>query len=260
MSDKGKGRFVWFDLMTTDPDAAIKFYSAVVGWGTSPFQAPGSDTPYTMWTASGKPIGGVMELPAEAAAMGAPPHWLPYIGSPDVDATVARAKQIGANVLVPGTDIPTVGRFAVLADPQGATFSVFTALEDAPGHDGKPSPGEFSWHELNTTDHLGAFDFYHDLFGWEKTEAMDMGPMGVYQMFGLNGNTMGGMFNKPPEMPAPPMWLEYAMVDDVNARIDTIRSAGGQILNGPMEVPGGDVIAQCLDPQGAMFAIHSLAK
>jgi len=256
VSDTARGRFVWYDLMTTDPQAAVAFYGKVVGWGTTQWDGGGQGQPYTMWTVGESPIGGVMALPDNLKQMNVPPHWMAYIGTPNVDATIEQAKALGANVMMPPMDIPTVGRFAVLSDPQGATFSVFTALADAPGHDGPPRIGEFSWHELATTDYAGAFGFYSRLFGWEKTDEMDMGPAGTYLMYGRGPMPLGGIFRKPDEMPGPPSWLYYARVPDVNAAVENVKANGGQVLNGPMEVPGGDWIAQCMDPQGGMFAIH----
>lgn len=260
MADKAKGRFVWFDLMTSDQDAAIDFYGAVTGWGTSVWDGAGPDMKYTMWTVGEQPIGGVMDLPPDAAAAGAPPSWLAYIGTEDVDATAKKIEVLGGRIVKEPMDIPTVGRFAVAADPQGAIFAIFTAQDDAPGHDGEPRTGEFSWHELVTTDYEAAFRFYSELFGWDRMDEMDMGPAGIYLIYGRKGIQLGGMFNKTPDMPMPPMWMEYAMVDDVDAATETVKARGGQILNGPMEVPGGDRIVQCMDPQGAMFALHSRAK
>ena len=252
-----RGRFVWYDLMTTDPDAAVGFYTQLIGWGTEAWQ--GGPTPYTMWTANETAIGGVMPLPEEAAKAGASPHWLSYVCVPSVDESVSQAEGLGAKVTVPGTDIPTVGRFAILSDPQGVVFAVFTPGAEAPGHEGPANDGEFSWHELATSDPEAAFSFYSDLFGWEKTDTMDMGEMGTYQMYGRNGLTLGGIFKKPAEMPGPPAWLYYAKVDDVHPLAEQVKENGGQVLNGPMQVPGGsgDFIVQCMDPQGAVFALHS---
>jgi predicted enzyme related to lactoylglutathione lyase len=160
-------------------------------------------------------------------------------------------------VLVPGTDIPNAGKFAVLMDPQGAAFAVYSSDQESPESAWPPNVGEFSWHELATTDREAAFDFYAALFGWEKTEAMDMGEAGIYQMYGGGGTTLGGMFNKPAEMPGPPFWLFYIRVPDVEIAVEKVMVLGGQVVNGPMEVPGGDKVAQCLDPQGAAFALHS---
>jgi hypothetical protein len=200
-----------------------------------------------------------MTLPPEAKAAGAPPNWLSYIETPDLDSTVDRAVKLGARILKPATQLPDVGRFAVIADPQGAVFAAFTPGQPPQIND-PPKPGEISWHELATTDHAAALRFYQELFGWEKREAMDVGgPVGVYQIFGWGGKQMGGIYNKPKEMPAPPHWLPYAMVPDVQKAAPAISGAGGKVLNGPMEVPGGDLIVVGQDPQGAAFALHSLA-
>lgn len=253
------GRWVWYDLMTTTPAEAESFYRAVVGWGIEEWEGASADNSYHMWTTAEGAIGGVIQLAEEAREHGAPPHWLAYVCVPNVDAVVEKATQLGAAALLPGMDIPGVGRIATLRDPQGAVFAVFSPAGDPPGHAGPPRLGEFSWHELATTDQSAAFDFYHRLFGWEKTDAMDMGEGGMYDMFGAHGETYGGIFSKPSGMPGPPSWIFYAMVDDIGRAVDAVKANGGQVLNGPMEVPGGDQVAQCMDPQGAMFAIHAKA-
>ncbi len=214
-----RGRFVWYDLMTPDPDAATEFYTKVAEWGTTPWDggnAEDGNPPYMMWTAGEKPIGGNMKLPEEAQARGAPPHWLAYVAVPDAEAVVEEI--------------------------------------EAPG------VGEFSWHELATTDFEGALSFYGEVFGWKKTELFDMGEMGTYQMFGPESEaevSFGGMFNKPPEMDYPSHWLYYITVSDIDAAVGRVKELGGQILNGPMEVPDGDMVAQCMDPQGSAFALHA---
>ena len=170
MSDpKPRGRFVWFDLHTTEPAQAPGFYTNVTGWGTMPWQGANG---YTMWTSDGAPLGGVGKLDQNVSQS---PHWLGYVATPSVDETVKQAVDLGARTLTPPTDIPSVGRFAILADPHGAVFAVFTALNDTPGHEGEARLREFSWHELATHDYPAAFRFYERLFGWEKMEAMDMG-------------------------------------------------------------------------------------
>lgn len=252
-----RGRFYWYDLMTTDVEGAKSFYTKLIGWGTTIWNGMGQ--PYTMWTKGETPLGGVMALPEEARKAGAPPHWISYVLVPDVNETLAQVKKLGGQVHVPGTDIPTVGRFAVFADPQGAVLAAFTPVEEAPG--GPPQAGDFSWHELATSDPEAAFSFYQALFGWEKTDAVDMGEMGIYQMYKRKGGDfpLGGILAKPKEMPVS-AWLYYTMVKDVNDSVEKVKKLGGQVLNGPMEVPGGDLIAQCLDPQGAAFALHSTKR
>ena len=254
--DTPRGRFVWYELMTSDPVAAQAFYAQVVGWKAEAWE--GGPTPYTMWMNDETALGGVMSLPDEARKQGAPPHWLAYVGTLDVDGTVSRATALGGTLLHGPVDVPKVGRFAVLADPQGAVFAAFRSTGQAPGHDGPWQVGEVSWHELATADPAKAFDFYRDLFGWVATEAMDMAPVGTYQMFGrTKDRAMGGIFKKPAEMPGPPAWLLYVSIDSVDTQSELVKKLGGQVLNGPMDVPGGDRIVQCLDPQGAAFALHS---
>jgi len=252
-----RGRFVWYDLITSDVEAAAGFYCDLVGWGTTPWEG---DQPYLVWTNQEVPLGGVMMLPEEARQSGATSHWLAYVAVTDTDATVAKVRELGGTVVVAPTVIPAVGRFAVLQDPQHAVFAVFTPSEEPPGHDDTPRIGEFSWHELATCDQTAALDFYHELFGWERTEAHDMGEMGIYHMYGCAGTgvPLGGMFDRPKDVP--PSWLLYVRVDDVNQAAEKVKDLGGKVLNGPMEVPGGDMVAQCLDPQGAAFALHSTAK
>ena len=237
-SEIPRGRFVWHELMTSDPTAAQSFYTQLIGWSTQVWD--GGPTPYTMWMNGETAVGGLMSLPEEAKQQGAPPHWLAYIATPDVDATAAAEAGRGGRLLHGPFDIETVGRTAVLMDPQGAVFAAHTAAGTAPGHDGPWGVGEISWHELATTDPDSPVGFYSDLFGWVKTDAMDMGPAGTDQMFGrTNDRSVGGIFRK---------------------AIETVTQLGGQVLNGPMDVPGGDRVAQCMDPQGVAFAIHSTAK
>ena len=135
-------------------------------------------------------------------------------------------------MLLPPTDIPTVGRFAVLQDPQGAVLAVFSGDGEMPARGAMPAVGEFSWHELATTDPDAAWDFYSELCGWKKTESMDMGEIGAYQMFASGEQTTGGIFLKPPEMPGPSNWLCYARVDDLERAVKAVEKGGGKVVNG----------------------------
>lgn len=247
-----RGRFVWHELMTTDPEAAIRFYPSVTGWGVLPFD---QDPSYRMWTVNGAPIGGVLPIPEEAKAMGARPYWLPYIGTPDVEQSTSQAVSLGATLFVPPTPI-AVGIFSVLRDPQGATFALFESAGSMPGHEGVADVGEFSWHELRTTDGDAAWDFYRELCGWNETSTMDMGPMGTYRMFGRNGVELGGMYNKPDRVAGPPAWLSYVRIPSTDHSVAKSIALGGRIMNGPMEVPGGNYIAELCDDLGIGFAVH----
>ena len=256
MADKLLGSFVWCELMTTDTAAADSFYRKVVGWTSKPFAPDGSYIVFN--NALGNGVGGLMKLPDQAKQMGVPPNWMMYVGTPNVDQTAMRIAQLGGKVHKQAEDIPNVGRFAVVADPYGASFAIFTpAPMPGPPRPERPGAGDFSWFELYTPNPEGAWKFYETLFGWEKTSAMDMGEMGVYQMFGRGGGIPNGGIMKPPPG-APAAWMPYALVKDAKAAAATATANGGKIINGPMEVPGGDWIAQGMDPQGAMFSVHSL--
>ena len=253
MSDR-QGNFVWYELLTSDVNGAIKFYKDVIGWGTQAFE--GGEMPYTLWTAGETPLGGVTTLPADAKKMGAPPHWLAYVAADDVDALTKKATSLGAKTYVAPMDIPKVGRCSVIADPQGAVIALFKGSGPEMPQPAEVTNGHFSWHELIAGEWEAAFRFYSQLFGWQKTEAMDMGPMGTYQMYGKGGRTFGGMMTKRKDYPAPPHSLYYVKVGDLDAALARVKKDDGKVINGPMEVPGGDRVAQCVDPQGATFALH----
>lgn len=244
-----EGEFTWYELMTTDVSAAGRFYAEVVGWEVQDVSRPG--LPYLRFNASGTPACGLM------AASGIPPGFLGYVATDDVAAMTEKARALGATIHKEPTEMSGIGSFAVLGDPQGAAFGLhqWPDPETAPGP-ALMSPGRMSWHELMTTDWEGAFAFYGELFGWQKSDAIDMGPMGTYQLFTGpgGGNAIGGLFNKPPQVPGT-FWLYYVGVPAIDPAIERIRTAGGQIVNGPMEVPGGAWIVQGLDGQGAMFAL-----
>jgi uncharacterized protein len=211
---------------------------------------------YTLFTVGETHVSGLMDLPEDARKRSAPPSWLGYVAVDDVDATAEHAKRLGGAVHVPPRDIPNVGRFSIIADPQGATLGLLFRSSN-PGQDHPPelgSAGRAGWNELLATNWETAFAFYGELFGWRKAEAVPIGERGVYQLFSAGGLPIGGMFTKPPMVPVP-FWLYYFNVSDIDAAAARVTASGGQILNGPMEVPGGSWIVQCRDPQGAMFAL-----
>lgn len=253
-------KFFWYELMTSDPEAALAFYGEIVGWTATPFGG-NPDSTYTVISGSAGPLGGVMAIPAEAKDCGMQPWWGGYIGTADVDAETKRLTGAGGAVKRPPEDIPGVGRFAVMGDPGDATFMLLRGSSPDDGMNAPPpmATGHVGWHEL----HSGNFDadlaFYSGQFGWEKGEAMDMGPMGAYQLVSQNGGTSfdsmtGAIMPKPKDMPKP-MWLFYFIVADIDVAHKKIGTNGGTVLTGPMEVPGGAWVVQALDPQGAMFAV-----
>lgn len=246
MSD-AQGNFVWYELATTDVDAAVRFYGDVVGWGTERFGGPESG--YRIWKAGDMGIGGVMQQ--EGA-----PRWLAYVYVDDVDARARQAVALGGKNPMAPRDLPTVGRIAVVADPQGAAI----AMIKPDGPDRPPPatvpPGHVVWRELLTDDPVAALRFYGELFGWREIRALDMGANGAYHIYGKGEREFGGMMRRPPGYPLAPHFLHYVHVADLDAAIERVRRGGGQVWMGPMPIPTGERIAQCADPQGAAFALH----
>jgi predicted enzyme related to lactoylglutathione lyase len=251
MAQATPGRFVWYDHLALDAKVAIDFYSHVFGWATQPIQQG-----YTIFAGGQGPMAGTVDMPEPMRKQGVPPHWTSNVFVADVDASVAAAREHGGRVLFEPDDFPDVGRLAGIADPQGAAIHLFKPSHPMMMHD-TTRPGEFTWHELVTTDHESAFTFYSKIFGWKRLRDFDMGALGKYLVYGVDGTDVGGMFTKPPSMGAPAHWLYYVQVDDIDAAIDRAKAKGAKLVNGPMEVPGNARVAQLDDPQGAAFALHA---
>jgi predicted enzyme related to lactoylglutathione lyase len=246
------GSFIWYELTTTDMQAAGAFYAAVVGWGTRDASRPG--LPYTVFTADEVAVSGMMELPKDARQMGERPMWIGYVCVDDVDVTADRIKRLGGVVHVPPQDILDVSRFAVVSDPQMATFALFkwqSPAQEQPVD--LRARGRIGWHELLADDWEKAWAVYSELFGWQKAAA-DVGVMGAYQQFSAGGQKIGGMMTKPATVPVA-CWLYYFNVGDIDAAVERVRAFSGQVLRGPAEVVDGNWIVQCADPQGAIFAL-----
>ncbi len=251
MSDS-QGNFVWYELTTTDPKGAAAFYGDVIGWKTQAFEGG----PYTLLMNGAAAIGGLVPLDDAAKKSGTRPSWLAYVTADDVDALTKKATSLGAKVAVPPSDIPTVGRFSVIADPQGAVLALFKPMGSGMAPPTEPTQGHVTWHELLAADGEAVFGFYQQLFGWQKTEAFPMGEKGVYQIFGRGGPNLGGMMTRPEGYPLPPHWLYYVHVGDLDGALARVKTGGGQVWNGPMPIPTGNRVAQCADPAGATFALH----
>ena len=254
-----RGDFILYELLTSDIAGAKRFYDAVVGWDIQ----ERSDFPndYRMIGRSdGKFAGGAMEITDEMKQHGARPTWLGYILVPDVDASVAAIQQDGGKVQMPPFDIPGVGRVAMVTDPSGAPFYVMKPLPPEGDPNAKSDvfsvdqPQRVRWNELSTTDQDGAIDFYKRQFGWGQEGAMPMGEMGDYRFIQANGVNIGAIMRKPPQLPVS-MWTYYIGVDDIDRAAEAIKSGGGQVLNGPMEIPGGEFALNAMDPQGAPFGL-----
>jgi uncharacterized protein len=253
MSDR-HGTPIWYELMSMDPLAARRFYAAVTGWQIDESAPAGSTMDYRMISAGDGLVGGVMRLTPDMREQGASPCWLMYIGVDDVDACVASMSSAGGSVQLAPFDIPGVGRIAMVSDPQGAPFYVMRGTSSEVSTACAPDrPGHGAWHELHAADGPKATAFYSDQFGWRKSRGVDMGPMGTYQLFAIGERDLGGIMTDAGF--ARPAWLVYFRVDGIERAARRIAEAGGKVIHGPMEVPGGGWIVNGLDPEGAMFAL-----
>lgn len=241
-----QGTPCWYELTTKDLDKAADFYGKAIGWSIADSGMEGID--YRLASAGDTIVAGLMAMPD------APTFWMIYFAADDCDATVRAAAAEGAAIHRPPTDIPGVGRFAILTDPQDATFAI---LQPQSGGQGgafdQAKMGHGNWHELYTTDPESALAFYGKLFGWTESRRMDLGEMGFYHIIAHNGTDIGGVFK--PGGGTPPLWMPYFGVDGAEAALGRIKAGGGALRNGPMEVPGGAWIVQAADPQGAGFAV-----
>ncbi|KJC53710.1 glyoxalase [Bradyrhizobium sp. LTSP849] len=251
MADQ-RGRFAWYELMTTDVAAAGAFYRKTVGWSMKDESTP--DMPYTVLRSDGAPLGGLMDIPEEGRKSGATPRWMAYVAVDDLDGTAVQIRRLGGTIFVPPTDT-NIGRIAVVADPQNATFGLIKTPTYGRGKPGRlDAPGHVGWHELMAADRTVIFDFYSELFGWQKADAQT-DSADLYQLFSAGGQTVGGVLTKVPSV-AQPSWLHYFNVEDIGAATKQVNAGGGRILQGPLELPDGCWIARCVDPQGALFALQ----
>ena len=252
------GDFIWYELMTSDADASQDFYGGLVGWTFEDSGQPNAD--YRIFRKDGPNAGGLMPLSKEMQDGGARPLWAGYVGVEDADAAAKKIADLGGAVLMPPTDIPGVGRFAFVKDPQGVPLYVMRGASDAPSEafaHSAPREGHCAWNELVTDDPAGAKKFYGDAFGWSVAEAMDMGPMGEYEMLknGADRPFLFGAIMKKPDAAPMSSWNYYFRVADIDVAAAYVNAEGGEILNGPMEIPGGEYVFTGVDPQGAVFSL-----
>ena len=254
-----QGGHIWYELMTTDAEGAKAFYDKVVGWSIGE-GSPEFNGYRMIGRSDGKSAGGVLPLTDEMQQHGARPAWLGYIHVTDVDDAVASIERAGGKSLMPAFDIPNVGRIAMVTDPQGAPFYVMTPIPPADQPDASSDvfsvgqPQHVRWNELATSDPAAAIDFYTTQFGWRQEGDMDMGSMGKYSFVQHGGVGIGAVMRKPEQMPVS-MWTYYIGVDDIDRAANAVRDGGGQIINGPMEIPGGEYALNAIDPQGAAFGL-----
>ena len=242
------GSYIWYELLTSDAEAAQRFYGPITGWTFR--KAPGSERDYRLINAGDSDVGGLMRSPdAKLKA------WLGYIGVDDVDATCSKLKKLGGKIHMEPFDIPNVGRLAFVADPQGVLFYVMRgASPEASKAFATRTVGHCGWNELVCDDPKAALSFYGELFDWTKGDVMKMGEMGDYTMLMHHGQMIGATMKTQAGGP-PAAWQYYFRVAGIDTAAKRIKQQDGRLMHGPAEVPGGDHIVIGSDPQGATFAL-----
>ena len=252
-----EGTPIWFELSATDQNAAQAFYEAVAGWHVAPSPMP-EHGGYRIAEADGTPVAGIRQsMPATPDF----PGWAVYLATRDVDALAARVTDLGGHVRFGPVDIPHVGRFALVSDPQGVVFAVMRPANPGESRAFGPVPlgtertlGHGVWVELATPDPEAALAFYGALFGWEKLGAMPMGGMGEYAFIG-RGDLRPGAVMSSATTGAPARWNWYIHVADIDAALATVRETGGTVLQGPDPIPGGSHAANIADPAGNRLGV-----
>ncbi|MEW9855976.1 VOC family protein [Novosphingobium sp. M1R2S20] len=250
-----QGDFIWYELMTSDADEAQAFYEPLLGWKFAGSNTPDMD--YRLGSTDCTEVVGMLELTDDMIRAGARPAWIGYIAVDDIAASIAALKDKGGQLFKGPNHLEGVGHMAMVVDPQGAPFYLMQPEGAGPAtsfakYD--PKVGHCAWNELVTDDPEAADAFYTAMFGWKKGEAVDMGEMGLYQMYTQGDYTLGAMMKRPSEMPAS-AWAFYFRVPNIDVARSQVEKGGGKVVSGPMEIPGGEYVFQGFDPQGAFFSV-----
>jgi hypothetical protein len=245
------GTFCWVDLGAHDPQAAKRFYTELFGWTVTDNQfGPGEGDVYTTYKLDGRSVAASYPMDPEQKAAGMPSAWLSYVAVEDADASAARAKELGATLMVEPFDVMEHGRMAMVQDPGGALFALWQPRAH-PGAEVRGAPGSLGWNELATNDAAKARDFYTGLFGW-RADVMNVGM--EYTVFNGDAGPVAGAYALTPEMEGMPVcWMPYFAVTDPDATAEKARSLGGTVLKEPADIPGIGRFTMLRDPQGAMF-------
>jgi uncharacterized protein len=249
-SSHAPGTFSWVDLTTPDQEGAKAFYGGLFGW-TAIDQPVGDDAVYSMMHVGERHVAAISPQQAAQREAGAPPTWNSYVTVEDADEVASRASALGASVHAPPFDVFDAGRMAVIQDPQGAYFMIWQP-EREPGAQLVNAPGALCWNELASPDIDASVAFYGALFGWAAS-ALEDAPR-RYFVIANNGRANGGINELQP--PAPPHWLPYFAVVDIDAGLARVDELGGQRIAGPIDI-GVAKIGVVTDPQGATFALYA---
>lgn len=244
-----QGTFSWADLSTTDQDGARSFYTELFGWQAQEFPM-GEGMTYTMLFLDGKAVGALSQIGPEFQEQGMTSHWNTYVTVDNVDEMTRKAGELGATVIEQPFDVFDQGRMSLIQDPSGGMLALWQPINNI-GAGILHVPGAMTWNELLTRDAEAAQAFFSDLFGW-RGERQENG----YVLLFDGDRQAGGMMPIDEEWgDAPSNWMVYFAVDDVDEKARRAEELGGQVLNGPFDLPTGGRMAVIQDPQGAVFSV-----
>jgi predicted enzyme related to lactoylglutathione lyase len=250
-SSSTHGRFVWHELMTTDVERSVDFYSRLLGWRVEVTRKTG--TPYRLIHCGRTALGGITET-------GASPRWLGHVSVADVDRSASQCLELGGATHVAPTDVPSVGRFAVLSDPLGATFAVFSGPDSAASDPDAMAPGCVCWNELLTPDEIKAARFYGRLFGWtDAPQVIDS--LGAYHVQSLGDARVCGILKNPVETVkgTPDGWVVYFLAPELQSATEEATRLGARLFVSNLPIRDVGAFSMFADPAGAMFALFEPA-
>jgi predicted enzyme related to lactoylglutathione lyase len=239
-----QGTFCWVELHTSDRVAATAFYTKLFGWTTSEVPME-PDNPYVLLQKNETNAAALMKRPDENI----PPHWNSYVAVDNADASAEKVTSHGGRVIAGPFDAMDIGRMAFVMDPAGAAFAIWQPKKNGPFI--RDEANTLCWNELMTNDVEGARKFYTGVIGWTAKVSPE------YTEWHVGDRAVGGLLDKlPPGVP--PNWIPYFAVDHCDEKLAQLKSLGGSVHMGPMDIPKVGRFAVVADPQGASFCIIEL--
>lgn len=243
------GAPIWVDLMTSDREKSIAFYGALFGWAAD---APDAEFGgYSNFRLGDEPVAGLMDTQEPSM----PDVWSVYLAVDDAAATVARAQEAGAEVMVDAMAVGDLGVMAVIVDPGGAVIGMWQPGEHRGGV--VATTGAPCHFELHTRDYDAVLPFYRDVFGWTLTPQADT-PGFRYTLYDIRDGESAGVMDAAAMLPdgAPSCWGVYFAVDDVDATLTAAAELGGSTILPAEHTPYG-VLAEAVDSTGARYKLRA---
>ena len=247
MSNNAPGVIVWRELHADSLEKADAFYTALADWTGKTQQMEGMGD-YVVWRQGEKMLAGAMNKPNAEA----PPHWLDYFYTEDLEATVDTIVEEGGTVIMGPSEIPGMGRFAIAADPTGAVFAPFHSNWKEAPTDERPDDFTFCWTQVNSTDMHASAAFFAKVFNWEVNEMP-----GDDEVVSLNvgEHSIISVMQMPEDSEAPSHFIDYLAVPDIAEYHEKATGLGAMGYVPPTDIPTMGAFSVLADTNGAIFAL-----